>query len=449
MDENLNNVILNNNSGHELERLVNGRLVVLEKGTGATVDEFTERELLGATVVKDGLQLTFYRKNKGFNFLCCGSSVQKRLGNFTARLSQESAKHWQGLINESSEGESGDVLVIINPASGTKRGLVVFNNEVSPVLKAAGIMASVLVTSRQNEATEYVRDHGELRRFRAILCVGGDGTLAEVLRGIWQRPDKSYFLVNLALMPIPAGTGNGLSKSITHEAGESCTATACTYLAIKGKPQSMDLVEVQSEAQKGDLHSFLLLGWGLIADVDILSESMRYLGELRLHIAAAYFIYRQQLYAGKLTIVPHLEGTGPPAETVSLPDFDSPFKLAGCPPSEVVSNGPFCLVWVVQTSHCTQTIYSGPECKIGSGFFTVYWVENMGRCEMLSLLLTIDDGGHANNPAVKSRKAVAYRIEPTQAEASDKKGFYTLDGEVLPSGKVQGIVRAAQCFTRK
>ena len=46
--------------------------------------------------------------------------------------------------------------------------------------------------------------------------------------------------------------------------------------------------------------SFLSLAWGLVSDVDILSESMRYLGESRLYVAAVYFMIRRRYYNGRL-----------------------------------------------------------------------------------------------------------------------------------------------------
>ena len=66
------------------------------------------------------------------------------------------------------------------------------------------------------------------------------------------------------------------------------------FLAIKGEPAALDLS--QYETASGVTHtSFLSLGWGLISDVDIMSESMRYLGEARLY-AGMYVCTNVQLY---------------------------------------------------------------------------------------------------------------------------------------------------------
>lgn len=60
--------------------------------------------------------------------------------------------------------------------------------------------------------------------------------------------------------------------------------------------------------------SFLSLAWGLVSDVDILSETMRYLGESRLYIAAVYFMIRRRYYDGRLRMR-LVEGQPVPAVT--------------------------------------------------------------------------------------------------------------------------------------
>lgn len=57
------------------------------------------------------------------------------------------------------------------------------------------------------------------------------------------------------------------------------------------------------------------------------------------------------------------------------------------------------------------------------------------RLGLLSLFLQIEDGTHVNNAAVESVRARAFRLEPLTQE-----GIYSLDGEVVPYGPIQGTM---------
>ncbi|CAN0518166.1 unnamed protein product, partial [Ectocarpus sp. 8 AP-2014] len=47
-----------------------------------------------------------------------------------------------------------------------------------------------------------------------IVVVGGDGTFFEVLQGMYARPDCARQLSRLSLGIVPAGSGNGLAKTV-------------------------------------------------------------------------------------------------------------------------------------------------------------------------------------------------------------------------------------------
>jgi len=399
------------------------------------------------------VEIVGYVKSSGLCGGCfCNNNQRKRkvikYKLLSPELAQQCVIEIEKLIHNTSRGE---YLVIVNPVSGTKRGLQVYKNEVIPLLHDASVIYSTYVTSEPKDASSFMRHHPNLASIDTILCIGGDGTLHEILQGIYDRDDAAKLLQHLKFMPIPGGTANGLCKSITFEANEECSALTCTFLSLKGKPSALDMTEVWSQATKETSHAFLMLGWGLVADVDILSETMRYLGEMRLYVSAVWHILLSRTYKGKLTIIPYEDtDSNLNLKQSKLPQFDGAFEIDGARTPEVVHEGEFTLIWVVQTSHCAESMYSGPDSRIGSGHFTIYWVEKVGRCDMLSLLLQIDNGGHANNDKVRSRRAIAYRIEPDEIENNEKQGgFYTLDGELIPAGGIQGIIRPQICNVSK
>lgn len=107
--------------------------------------------------------------------------------------------------------------IIINPKSGKGKAVGLFISSVKPILAAAGCLivdkivdglrgeiSHVLVTSQPKEAMAEVA-RINVCDYDAILCVGGDGTVHEVINGLANRADGSYALRKLAIGTIPAG----------------------------------------------------------------------------------------------------------------------------------------------------------------------------------------------------------------------------------------------------
>ncbi len=428
-------------------------------------------DILGANV-KEGDEMnlevhTFAIKKKSWCSSCCAGEFPNRqlcvicivfksttlTNNWVNALkcaSRDIALQYDGDLGVYNAPHPRNFLVFVNPVSGTRKSVKLWTDKVKPMLEGAGVEFKVMISTKSNDALEFVRNCLYLTSVQAILCIGGDGTLFEVVQGILCRKDRQACFQSISLVPIPGGTGNGLAKSITFASEEACTAEACTYIALKGKPNNFDLADVQTLDQTEICHSFLLTGWGLIANVDILSETMRYLGEMRLYLAAVYYIIKKNTYPGRLTIIPPSKAKSPRAGNLEgysdkniLPPFSEPFVIPGYADPEVLYEGPMTLVWILQTTHCTENMFSAPGCQLGSGEFTIFWAETTSRIDLISLLLSIDSGGHSKNPKVKSRQAVAYRIEPLEP----KYLLMTVDGEAK-NGPIQAVLKgnAAKTF---
>jgi sphingosine kinase len=70
-------------------------------------------------------------------------------------------------------------------------------------------LTRVHVTAAAADAVRIVRDDAQIARFDAILCVGGDGTVHEVINGLAARNDGMATLAKLPIGVIP--TGNSTS----------------------------------------------------------------------------------------------------------------------------------------------------------------------------------------------------------------------------------------------
>ena len=330
-------------------------------------------------------------------------------------------------------------LLFVNPHSGSGTALRVYTHYAKEMFEQANIDIEAIVTTHANHAKEFVTSLTHFDMYDGVVTIGGDGILSEVVNGISHRADGKDIFKRIALIPIPGGTGNGLVKSILFESDVEYSILNAIFTAIKGSLAPLDMSLVTTKSLQTH-YSFLILGWGLISDIDILSETMRYLGELRLYVAAVYYMIKKKKYNGKLSMMLANDNNKQFSEA-DLPGLYSPLPIADeensiKPNNWITIEGSFVMIWVVQTSHAAISMYSGPGVTLADGMFTIYVVQDMTRSDMLSLLFTVDSGEFVKHPKVATYKARAYRLEPLETE----KGLFTMDGEVIEYGPIQSVI---------
>ena len=103
--------------------------------------------------------------------------------------------------------ETKSLLVIVNPVAGRgmyRQGL----GEALHILYSAGYVPTVRFTTRAGEAVDLAAEGGA--QYDALCCLGGDGTLSDVVTGLMrvpagQRPPLGYF---------PLGTANDVATTL-------------------------------------------------------------------------------------------------------------------------------------------------------------------------------------------------------------------------------------------
>ena len=103
--------------------------------------------------------------------------------------------------------ETKSLLVIVNPGAGRgmyRQGL----GEALHILYSAGYVPTVRFTTRAGEAVDLAAEGGA--QYDALCCLGGDGTLSDVVTGLMrvpagQRPPLGYF---------PLGTANDVATTL-------------------------------------------------------------------------------------------------------------------------------------------------------------------------------------------------------------------------------------------
>jgi diacylglycerol kinase (ATP) len=104
--------------------------------------------------------------------------------------------------------------MIVNPNAGKKRGALAAEQAAS-LLRAAGTEVEMVVTEEAGHAVTLAAqiDSSEVE---GVIAVGGDGTLFEVINGLFQRDES----VPLPVGQIPVGTGNSFIKDLGIESIE-------------------------------------------------------------------------------------------------------------------------------------------------------------------------------------------------------------------------------------
>ena len=97
------------------------------------------------------------------------------------------------------------LMLIINPAAG-KGSYKVNLGEALHVLDMGGYRTSLFFTAGRGDATDFARAYA--REFDTVACIGGDGTLSEVISGLMELespPPLGY---------IPMGTANDVATTL-------------------------------------------------------------------------------------------------------------------------------------------------------------------------------------------------------------------------------------------
>ena len=193
--------------------------------------------------------------------------------------------------------------VIINPVGGPGKASLLFRTRVRPILEAAGCKLDITFTTHRFHGLEIARDEPDLaEKFDSIVCVSGDGMVHEVLNGLVTRKvDAKRTLEQLAVAPIPTGSGNATSVSLLG-AKQGFNLAQAALNVIKGEPMSLDVCTVTQLPENGadnvnplpipgadtrshlpclQYYSFLSQAIGLMADLDVGTEHLRILGDTR------------------------------------------------------------------------------------------------------------------------------------------------------------------------
>ncbi len=275
-------------------------------------------------------------------------------------------------------------IVIINPNSGKKKSAYIFKKIIGPYLKSKKHNFEFYITEYHSHASKIIQNL-DFNNKDAILVLGGDGTMHEVINGMLNRKDNA----KIPIGNLPTGSGN----SLLHDLGKYSVIDTLNKI-LKHKIKKIDILEVSTLTQK--IYSINLIGWGMGNDIGMLAEKMRWVGPIRYNIASIIEILRYKGRKAKLII-----------DNKSF-------------------NENYALITICNTIHVGKGMKMAPNAKLNDGKMDIVIIKNdFTKIELLKLFPKLFTGKHIQNEKVIYKQAKSFRLEPLKNE------ILNIDGEII------------------
>jgi sphingosine kinase len=204
----------------------------------------------------------------------------------------ELVNKWVYKLLDRSYGESQKkkrVKVLVNPHAGKGSAEKWYHRDTEPLLKAAQCSIDMVKTKYMGEGVE-IAGIIDTEAFDVVACCSGDGLPYEVFNGLGKRADAKKALSKLAVVNLPCGSGNAMSCNLN---GTDSVSLA-TLAMIKGIPTPLDLISI-TQGETRTL-SFLSQSVGIVAESDLATEHLRWMGSSRFEYGFATRVFGKTVY---------------------------------------------------------------------------------------------------------------------------------------------------------
>lgn len=299
---------------------------------------------------------------------------------------------------------------IINPVAGNGFGLKIWK-KIENLLIQQNISFSALYTKFAGHASLLAEEIAKRNKQAvAVVAVGGDGTIHEVVQGA-----NRYEHVSVGY--IPAGSGNDFSRGFAIPKKPLQAAKQLIGLLDRKHFPKFDIGLFQNK--KFDRGTFVNnFGCGFDAAISMKVNRSR-LKRILNRLALGKFVYvcylLQQLFLYK-----------PSKVTIQIDEKSYEFEK----------------VWLVTVSN--QPYYGGgmkiaPSANLSDGKLDVICVHNISRMKILFLFITVFWGGHIKMKEVSVLTGKRIRISPARALPQHADGEFAGYGPVSLAVKPRGI----------
>ena len=273
------------------------------------------------------------------------------------------------------------LIIIFNPNSGPSPSQKTLDLIV-PTLKRNNFDLNIITTQYPGHE-KVIANTVDLYDISGICIIGGDGTINQVVNGMFLREDN----IKLPLGIIPAGTGN----SFMHDIGVLDPEEAVKNI-IKEKIKFIDIAKIKMK--KETVFSINIIGWGLVTDINISAEKFRWLGSQRYNLTTLLHVLKNKKRKAKL--------------------FINGEEL----------NQKFSFIIACNTIHTGKGMKIAPKAKLDDGLLDLIVVPETQIFKLLTMFPKIFNGSHLGHEVLQYYQVKEFSLKPSINESLN------LDGEV-------------------
>ena len=277
------------------------------------------------------------------------------------------------------------VLLVYNPYAGHGKAKKLFP-EIEKELIRKNVKFDIQFTEYRGHAIEIVRD-ADISSYDGIIAAGGDGTLFEVINGLYKNEYRKKLKIPLGVLPI--GTGNAFCRDIGLKTDEWKESIA---LIAGKKTRPVDVGKINTH---GQIYYFLnIVGLGFVADANKDAQKLKIFGDFSYTLAVLY-------------------------EIIKLGNYDLEMKIDG-----KIINRENIFVEVSNTRY-TANFLMAPDAKIDDGYLDITLLNKTTRRKVLKAFPKIFNGEHIYEDDIETFKAKKIEIKTNVPKV------LTPDGELL------------------
>jgi len=346
--------------------------------------------------------------------------------------------------------------VLVNPFGGKGSAHKWYVRDIEPIFAAARCEIDVERTQFRGHAVE-IAEKINTDMYDVIASCSGDGLPHEVFNGLGRKHDALKALSKLAVVQLPCGTGNAMSWNLN---GTDSTSMAALCV-VKGLSTPLDLVSI-TQGDRRTL-SFLSQSVGLVAESDLGTENLRWMGSARFTYGILVRLLRKTVYPCDLAIKVevgekaaireryHAELSNKAPASARRENVPSPSNHElGLPHlrygnvNDTLPDG-----WQTVPYNRLGNFYAGnmaymapdteffPAALPNDGHLDLVTIDgDIKRSTAIQSLLAVEKGTFFDMAHVNYRKISGYRIIPK----GQKNGYISIDGERVPFEPFQAEV---------
>jgi sphingosine kinase len=380
------------------------------------------KDIVGLKIINKDLVINYFSR-------CHDESIQFNniVINYFSYSNNE--EHYNKIVKK-IDIKSNNYLFIINPVAGSGEGKTVFTNQIESIFNKSFHTFQTYYTTSKENTEEILKMHKNtingINSFKAVIVVGGDGTVFDVVQAL-KKLD-----VSIPIAIIPVGSGNGLAKSIMGKTPLTATVIDYVYKILYGDTCKLDVSLCTGSWLEESSYSILGQAWGMPSNVDIKSEYLRWMGNLRFTVQTIVELYNMNTYSGVLRYLPYSD------KTKQLITHARKTKLNYDNLSEWKSiTGNFVMIWACQTPYMSDNALVAPNAKLDDGKIHLVIIKSdknkpISQYQLLTFFWNLHDGKHVNSDFVEIIPVLGYDLTVKKSES----GNITVDGELVDYTKL-------------